>query len=207
MRGSRAYGSLSTVSGVELAQGITHCGTDLTKIMDPATSRNKSVDLTYASAYSIWTGNELSPPAGESPRSPASVRSQSTLVSETTGTRTSSHTSTPREPMKQGSAAWNSLRNTQHALPSRTHHTPIPSPSPQRMTPEPPKNRPLPDDDLSIAVENIMTERGQRGHAGKLGPQPLPSTSRAAQRRMILSICGDMGALEVNRCACLLRSS
>lgn len=162
--------------------------------MDPSTSVTRSMNLTYAGIHSIWTGHDLS----AMPTSPAtsSVRSQSTLVSEIG--RPPSQAGHPREPVKQGSAAWTSLRNTQ--LPTRSHTTPITSsPSPAPPTPERGRESVISESDFVAAIDTVNSRRDQEDHPGKTGQSRLPQTEKAAQRRMILAVCGEREAGNIDR--------
>lgn len=161
--------------------------------MDPDTSITRSTNLTYAGIHSIWTGNDL----GLSPASPsASLRSQSTLVSDIG--RPPSQLGHPREPVKQGSAAWTSLRNTQ--LPTRSHSTPMTNtPSPAPPTPDRARDTQLSDVDFVSVIENVNGRRDQDDHPGRIGDSRLPYTEKAAQRRMILAICGEREAGDIDR--------
>lgn len=138
--------------------------------MDPITSATRNLNLTYAGIYCIWTGSDV-------------VHSPATTVSALTNDR-------PREPIKQGSAAWTSLRNNQH-LPARSHSALITSPTPTL-------DKRLPDGEYTSVLEGINRERDGE-HAGKIGTHRLPRSERVAQRRMILAVCGDGGAGEVDR--------
>lgn len=164
---------------------------DFVSVMDPDSSVTRSTNLTYAGIHSIWTGQDLA----LTPPSPTSIRSNSTLVSEIG--RPPSQASTQREPVKQGSAAWTSLRNNQ--LPTRAQSTPIATPSPAPPTPERFVTKTLPDADFAAAVEHINARRDTEEHPGRIGRTRLPPTDKVAQRRMILAVCGERDAGEANK--------
>ena len=160
--------------------------------MDPVTSVTRSTNLTYAGIHAIWTGQDLASHPTSS-FSPASARSHATLAADLG--RPPSQAGIPREPVKQGSAAWTSLRNTQ--LPSRSNSTPIATPSPPH--PSDLNREPLPDADFAAAVETMNARRDVEEHIGRVGKGRLPPSEKAAQRRMILAVCGEREAGEMNR--------
>ena len=164
--------------------------TDLTHTMDATTSSTRSVNLTYAGIHSIWTGQDLHHQSPDSPSSTASLRSHSTALNEATRA--------PREVVKQGSAAWTSLRNTQ--MPNRAQSTPASSTTSLGRLDTPEEKEPvLPQADFASAVEIINGKREAEDHPGHVGTSKLPRTERTAQRKMILAVCGEMDAGNVNR--------
>lgn len=166
---------------------------DLVNVMDPITSVTRSTNLTYAGIHAIWTGQDLAL-FPVSPQSPASTRSHSTLLADLG--RPPSQNTTPREPVKQGSAAWTSLRNNQ--LPTRSQSTPVDTPPPGSHYGDG-SREPLPDADFAAAVETMNARRDADDHIGKVGKNRLPPSEKAAQRRMILAVCGEREAGEMHR--------
>ncbi|ORX34788.1 hypothetical protein BD324DRAFT_593880 [Kockovaella imperatae] len=174
--------------GSERLAGVWEFVDHLIQVMNPKTSRDRSINLSHAGIYAIWTGQDLSKPTPVSP--PASIRSQSTLLSESTELRNPSLTPTAREPVKQNSAAWTSLRHTQHQMPARS------TPNVPQVSHTPPWSRydAALDHEFSAAVENLSRHRDDGKRA-----QRLPSSSKIAQRSIILAVCGDKGSDEIHR--------
>ena len=152
--------------------------------MDPKTAVSGSVNLAHAGIYSVWTGEDLGTSLINSPQS--SIRSQSTLVSDTVDARTPNTNTAPREPVNQTSAAWTSLRNTQHQLP-RTSSALNPPSQPAKS------DTGIADQAFSTGVEAINRRRGDRI------PQKFAASRKSAHRNLILAICGEQGSDEVNR--------
>ena len=154
--------------------------------MDPRMTTSGAVNLAHAGIYSVWTGEDLGAPLTNSPQS--SIRSQSTLVNDNVDSRTpnSNVGTTPREPIKQTSAAWTSLRNTQHQLPTRATITPTPAPPIK-------SDMAVPDQAFTNAVESVNRRRGDST------PHNFPTSRRVAHRSLILAICGDQGPDEVTK--------
>lgn len=146
---------------------------DLTRVMDPITSKAGGYDLTNAGAHPIWTGNGVQSDS-DSPSS--STRSGSTLITELAPVQ-----STVRETVKQGSAAWSSLRNHPNQQPPISS---LPS-APKGTVSE------AADPGLTAAIQAINARRTD-SHPGSPGTHQLPRTEREGARRMILALCGEM---------------
>jgi hypothetical protein len=166
---------------------------DLTQVMSPAHSTHKWHNLTNSGVLSIWSS--LGHPTTAAVHgSPTSLRSGSTFVSEV---------SAAREPIRQGSAAWASLKSqTQPHTPASTASPAPAGNSKAKPKPEAPPLPPLDPEWLS-SISAINTARTEAGHIGAPGKHALPPGERAAMRRMILALCGenhDYGAFsEINR--------
>lgn len=190
--------------------------------MDLSHSRSKNYDLIHAGVYTIWTSAGLSSNGGAIP-APASLRSAAGSGSAHTkaggpggGAIAGADGGSEREPIRQGSAAWASLKQSQqhHGGSRHATHQPHltqpssaasgsalsgggPSSGPSRQ--HHPYRRhaqaaasgppPVPDADFLAALESINSSRDMV-HPGAVGPQKLPSGDRPAARRMILALCG-----------------
>ena len=150
--------------------------------MDPITSKSRGYDLSYVGIHPIWTG--LGVPTEASPSS--SIPSGSTLASDLPFVQPIS-----RGTVKQGSAAWTSLRGHQ------------PKAGPERITRDDNVSEPV-DANLTAAIHSINKRRTDSGHIGAPGKHQLPETQREAARRMILAVCGERnepgGGEEIARC-------
>ncbi len=169
----RGYGS-SLTAGLPLLSSSYTYEADLTRVMDPTTSKTRGYDLTFAGIYPIWTCTGVPTAPSFSPSS--SVRSSSTLVSDLPPVQTSA-----RETVKQGSTAWSSLRA--HQL------LPPPSPIPSFRKKKPTEAI---DPGYVSAIQAINSRRTDLSHPGAPGKHQLPRmTEREGARRMILSLCGE----------------
>lgn len=190
--------------------------------MDQSHSRSKNYDLTHAGVYTIWTSAGLSSSGGAIP-APASLRSAAGSSGQNRSSGSGGGASagvdggSEREPIRQGSAAWASLKQSQqHHGASR--HAPHPNPSTQSTSgaagsalsggggasagpsrQHHPYRRyarsaaagppPPPDADFLASLESINASRDML-HPGAVGSQKLPPGDRPAARRMILALCG-----------------
>ena len=171
---------------------------DITNVMDTASSTTRTLNLTFAGIQSIWTGLDLDSRMVVSSGSESSIGSQSTHTSDFPAQ--TPFQNAHREPIKQGSAAWTSLRNTQHQqLPSRSQLTSTPHTSSSPESTIKGSEPVLPDADFAAALEIINARRDQEEHRGKIGTSRLPRSDKVPQRRMILAVCGEREASEVNR--------
>lgn len=151
--------------------------------MSPSMSKTRDFDLTYAGVQSIWSSTGL---ARASASSPTSNRSQSTLTSDIPS---SSSTISPREPIRQGSAAWTSLRNQTGIQ----RHQPAPPP-PNIETDSERSRRTIDsvDTEYVSAVTALHKRRVEMGHSSGRD-RSLPHGQRDALRKVILDLCGVAG--------------
>ena len=139
--------------------------------MGPSNSSHRNFNLTYHGVSAIWNGPD------QTTSSPASMRSQSTLVSESS-----------RQPHRQTSAAWSSLINQ-----PGYRHSPAPPPTPERLRE---KDRVVSETnpDYTAAVQSILSQRQENGQelpSISSGSRSTPQTERGPQRQLILRLCGE----------------
>lgn len=153
-------------------------------------------DLTHQGIWGIWTGQLALPTAAQS--SSTSGRARSTAPS---GSKT-------REPIRENSRAWESLKSqaqpSQNLTPSSGGTTPgsvVPGFRPRTMSSTSRAGRlgsvgastvsraPVPTDEHIAAVANLYQAKGGSGGRAGKGKQVLPSGERTACRRGILALC------------------
>lgn len=190
--------------------------------MNTAHSRYKSHDVTHAGVYAIWTSMGHTANGGAIP-APASLRSAAAGGNSRTGggqDGDSTAAVAEREPIRQGSAAWAALKQSQQANDpatarsnNRHQHASGLTPSghiassnsaqhgrttaaagPSRLRSHPYRKYlalPAPQPDADFAAA-LEAINGSRdiSHPGAIGAQKLPPGDRPAARRMILALCG-----------------
>ncbi|ORY34245.1 hypothetical protein BCR39DRAFT_517213 [Naematelia encephala] len=160
--------------GRERVAGMWEFVQHLTTTLTAEVSQTRLYDFTYAGVLPLWFNDSSlhENPVMSSP--PSSIRSHSTLTDATV-----------RDPAKQISAAWTSLRHAQGSAAAPTK----PTLASLRGT-----ARAEADDSFSAAVDEVMARRGP-DNVGR-----LPIGSKDGIRKAILAVCGGAPDLaEVNR--------
>lgn len=161
-------------------------------------SSNSAYNLTHQGIWGIWTG-QISPPTTSAV--PAARPGRSGPNSSRSGA--SSADPVVREPIRQGSAAWASLKSQAHRDPSQT---PTPASSTAAVSSFRPRTLssnsrarataststpsvPVPSEEYLMATAEITQLKVESGLAGHSAKSALPGGDRTACRRMILALC------------------
>lgn len=182
---------------------------DLTQYMSTGTSVNPNsmFNLTHQGIWGIWTG-QISPPSLAS--SPA-VPPPRNARGSSSNSRNGNHSADPavREPIRQGSAAWASLKSQNQPSQSHLSAGNINSGSgataglsnfrPRTLSSNSRARNsgilnsasqiPPPSDEYLAMVTGLYQQKVENGKGGISTRQSLPSGNRTACRRMILALC------------------
>jgi len=153
---------------------------DLTKVMDPPSSRTLTHDLTNLGVYPIWSSEGTS---NGRPLPPSSISARAQEVALDPPPRSSAAS---REPVRQGSAAWASLR--QQALPKHVQSAHQATTRDANTT----HSHVELDDEYLSCIEKLNRLRIEEQHVGHPGNHRLPKTNRLEIRNMILAVCRDV---------------